>query len=299
MTIDFRDSKVFWTDLDPSKKDIIIFWLNNYTQSLNAKPEAQISINRWGFLIRILLLARETSCNYHQRENRLEFYPEFNCRNIPALGSSLYTDFVFTCGRNGLTIFFSKLKAGNQNKIHPDNKNLAVQMAGVLFQLVDAILTSEDGEAIMFLPELRIFGALISGSKIEFAVARPIFDENTHKFKIIFETHSDVWSFNIFEHTNDTEPQLHSPQHFHEDVLMETLGEEEFNLHDEIDYIDLMEDELEEDYEEIEIETTDATPIINEEALGALAYFIEIIRSYYVTLPLLVSDMHLNPKAHE
>jgi hypothetical protein len=55
---------------------------------------------------------------------------------------------------------------------------------------------SGNSNLISFLPRLRIFGALIAGTRIEFVVARPVFDEDG-KFHILFESNMKSWTFDL------------------------------------------------------------------------------------------------------
>ena len=203
-------------------KEVIIDWLRNYRYSPNVKPEALISKNIWGFIIRKLLISIESSCNLHTQSDRLQCFPEYNCKNIPAIGAHFFTDFVFTCGNLGLPIFFAELVAMTNAQLHKDIKKLAVQMAGSLFHLIGRIRTSQNEEAISSLSKLRKYGALISGSRVEFAVAWPIFNENDQKFKIIFETHRSGWSFDIFGQPPPLDYKEDKSELESEDVVMET-----------------------------------------------------------------------------
>ena len=74
--------------------------------------------------------------------------------------------------------FFLCELAVNSNNLHKDLKKLAVQMAGVMFHLIERIQRSKEREMIAFLPNLRVFGALVSGSSIEFVISRILFNKN-------------------------------------------------------------------------------------------------------------------------
>jgi hypothetical protein len=130
--IDFKDSESLWNSLDSSIKEPIYEWLSSYRFCEHVKPEALISENIWGFVLRKMLLAIEIPCIDHSEQNRLQCFPEFNTSHLEAIGAKFFTDFVFTAGCSGLPIFFAEL-AISSDQVHKDVKKLAVQMAGALW----------------------------------------------------------------------------------------------------------------------------------------------------------------------
>lgn len=285
--ISFADTDLFWDGMARSTHNAILKWIRGFKFRSQGNPKALISANIWGFVIRELILSIESSCG-HSDEEQLECIPEYKTSNVSALGAKFYTDFVFMCGCSGLPLFFVEL-AVNSAGIHKDLKKLAVQMAGTLFQLIGIISMTQNSDIMSFLPSLRVFGALISGSNIEFAVSRPVFSSDG-KFKIVFETHSDKWSFNIFKESHKSSEESHVSSN---DVTIESPVDDPMDF-DYADIFDEPEDSIEEPSDEIKNPET-----INMTAVKAVAFFINHVHSYYSSLPAPILDIYLNPIKYE
>lgn len=111
--------------------------------------------------------------------------------------------------------------------MHKDLKKLAVQMGGVLLKLIGAIKNTESSNCRNLIGNLRVFGALISGTSIHFCVSRPEIQDDG-KFIIIFDTNSEHWIFDLFRGS------------FNEFVRMPVLtNAPKLDIFEEIDFIEI------------------------------------------------------------
>jgi hypothetical protein len=228
-SIELDSNSSVWDDFDENDKNEIINWANQFCASPNVKPEALISGNLWGFILRKIAMCLEKNCqSSHDQKSKIQLFGEFRAGSIEAIGSNLYTDFVITAGCTGMPLFMAELESrgilhlisskpssSDKRYLHKDMKKLAVQMAGVLLQKVGMVkkYNEKAGSSKINISALRTFGALISDVRIEFFVSRIII-YNNEKFGIIFESHPEKWAFDLFQNkrreNHETEAQVQS-----------------------------------------------------------------------------------------
>ena len=214
------DSVDYWSRIEDSAKIAILEWMQNFRRSSLVKPEALISGNLWGFILRKILLSIEGNCNVnHNNQSMLQCFGEYNIGSLKSMGTSLSTDYVFTAGCRGLPLLLVELQASRKlfrtkkPSMHKDLKKISVQMSAVLFEKIGMIRKSS-GDT-MVLSSLRVFGLLIFDTHVEYFMSRPVIQEDG-KFFIIFEKllnqvdHDMYLNQNYEEFEDEPDPNLDS-----------------------------------------------------------------------------------------
>jgi hypothetical protein len=161
--------------------------------------------------------------------------------------------------------------------MHKDLKKLAVQMSGVLFHLIGMIKEQQ-----VDIYSLRIFGCLISDTKIEFCVSRPVVDDNG-KFEIIFESNTNYLGLDLLNGLVGTVQEA-------DNSIIEGEVEDE---HLELNVV------IEGEEEDTESDSTgnefDYSRSLGTPNLKALTNFVGTVHDYYSGLTELLLDIHNNP----
>lgn len=199
--------------LSEASKSYILNWIKAFTVIYNCRPEALITGNLWSVVLRFIALGIEDACTKHSDESdgKIQCFCGLKLESIKAFGGRKYfTDLVYLAGCSGLPLLtveiapnydiYTKTPADIRfPSLHQDTKKLAVEIGTVLLQLVTEIRGSQDTTIKEFLPKLRVFGALISGTQIRFCTSRLQFDSEG-KFVILFEEDRDA-TFELFKST--------------------------------------------------------------------------------------------------
>lgn len=276
LQLDFENSSV-WDRFDENDKNEIFEWIDQFRASPNVKPEALMSSNLWGYLLRKILFCIENGCQAgHDQNSKLQFFGEFNTNVVKSLGKTFFTDFVITPGCTGSPLFLAELESGgilnliqngsSSTDDHKDLKKLAIQMAGVLLEKIGMIREynrKASNPNKIRISSLKTFGALIFDCNIEFCTSRVEVSEDG-KFAIIFESRPEQWTFNIFNGALQT--------------MSGSTGDEGGS------YV---------------IEYSEPIGPVNMECLNAIANFFHSIHDYYSGLNGDLLQMHLNPDNFE
>ena len=244
---------------------------------------------------------------------QVQCFGQFNTGHVAAISKSFFTDQVFLAGCSGLPLLMVEMaadlrlyKVKNVHEIphppemHKDLKKLAVQMGGVLLQLIGAIKTIRSDNFRALVKNLRVFGALISGTSIQLCASRPEIQDDG-KFLIIFDTDSIHWTFDLFRTS------------FNESVGVPAFEIETINNFDIQKEINSVEIENCVDASiplfcesAVEINNDDFVPIdlipgtinfgnANQVSLVKISKFIGLIHAYYQALPEEVFSIYQDP----
>jgi hypothetical protein len=301
-----------WNQLDDQDRNSVWIWVSEFYLTNQGKPEANISQNLWGYVLRKLLISVESSvCSGgHVETNKLQCFSEYSTENMNTIRGKFYTDMVFLADCTGSPIFFVELAAdpGMHSRgqgrsapkvfMHKDLKKMAIQMAAALLDKIDLLRKLGKDEKIS---SLRVFGALIFGAKIEFCLSRPIVDAGG-KFHILFETNRNEWYFDLFE-SDSVQQSVSQPEYF---ILPSKLAALPVTVSETQSDRDVAMD-----FEMIEGESAEASvsfevgPVPNATRFGvpsntairSISKFIGVIHNYYRNFDNAL--IYLNPKEDE
>lgn len=315
-----KDDNNIWKDMDASAKTEIFKWADKFRASPNVKPEALISGNLWGYILRKMTMSIEENGNDDQNDmSQMQLYGEFKTATVEAIGANFFTDFAITAGCKGLPLFLAELesrgiskiisRSADKDQIHKDMKKLSIQMAGVLLKIIGIIRNNSKSE--IDISDLKTFGALISDTKIEFFVSRPVIFRDD-KWIIVFESHPEQWRFDLYENVNYCDQDMEIENPTENNMESESTSEsDDLIVEIEKDFNSIYEEEIIYDFE-TETESTESPlpsssnydfskPIgrVNEKALEALANFLGKVHAYYRSFNETLKHIYTNPEDYD
>lgn len=184
-----------WSGMSVQEKTEITDWINKKKKLPSQSTDENLH-ELWGFIFKKLVAAVRACKKYRN----IRCFSRYNTTRVKQDTRKNYcTDFVLSRGSLGLPLLMVEIATGEATGIHKHTRKLAFQMGEVLLHLIGAIRKKrKNEESLAFIPNLRVFGALITGTQIQLCVSRPQVSPDG-KFVIIFETklEEQEWTFDL------------------------------------------------------------------------------------------------------